>query len=187
MVWRRNSARNSIASPCRSPKAPFRRTVSYASPRRNWSAGWKDCSTGFRPPCSLNRWPHARSSSRCASSAVCPREPAGPADPADSVLAPVNTSKQTARAANRSTYRNPRCVGGVSDLRRQIALDQEDVPGRHDRAQRIRSEEHTSELQSPYDLVCRLLLEKKKKKITRYLIQKKKKIKHKVLTIMKKQ
>src|SRR5437867_8894761 len=27
--------------------------------------------------------------------------------------------------------------------------------------ERIRSEEHTSELQSPYDLVCRLLLEKK--------------------------
>src|SRR5207248_9676171 len=30
-----------------------------------------------------------------------------------------------------------------------------------------RSEEHTSELQSPYDLVCRLLLEKKKKKSIR--------------------
>src|SRR3989454_8863077 len=29
-----------------------------------------------------------------------------------------------------------------------------------------RSEEHTSELQSPCNLVCRLLLEKKKKKIT---------------------
>src|SRR5437867_6439275 len=28
-----------------------------------------------------------------------------------------------------------------------------------------RSEEHTSELQSPYDLVCRLLLEKKKQSI----------------------
>src|SRR5207248_7718812 len=28
----------------------------------------------------------------------------------------------------------------------------------------MRSEEHTSELQSPYDLVCRLLLEKKKQK-----------------------
>src|SRR5438094_1055706 len=27
----------------------------------------------------------------------------------------------------------------------------------------LRSEEHTSELQSPYDLVCRLLLEKKKR------------------------
>src|SRR5438094_4841155 len=32
------------------------------------------------------------------------------------------------------------------------------------RATTRRSEEHTSELQSPYDLVCRLLLEKKKKK-----------------------
>src|SRR5438552_13862202 len=30
------------------------------------------------------------------------------------------------------------------------------------RAQRLRSEEHTSELQSPDHLVCRLLLEKKK-------------------------
>src|SRR5207248_3425422 len=29
----------------------------------------------------------------------------------------------------------------------------------------FRSEEHTSELQSPYDLVCRLLLEKKKLKV----------------------
>src|SRR5438067_9840181 len=31
-----------------------------------------------------------------------------------------------------------------------------------------RSEEHTSELQSRFDLVCRLLLEKKKKKIIRF-------------------
>src|SRR5437867_6450451 len=31
----------------------------------------------------------------------------------------------------------------------------------------LRSEEHTSELQSPYDLVCRLLLEKKKDVQTR--------------------
>src|SRR3989440_3465108 len=34
---------------------------------------------------------------------------------------------------------------------------------------RIRSEEHTSELQSRSDLVCRLLLEKKKKKRTRHI------------------
>src|SRR2546428_6572559 len=33
-----------------------------------------------------------------------------------------------------------------------------------DHAARFRSEEHTSELQSRSDLVCRLLLEKKKKK-----------------------
>src|SRR3712207_7691336 len=36
-------------------------------------------------------------------------------------------------------------------------------PGRQDRAGRERSEEHTSELQSRQYLVCRLLLEKKKK------------------------
>src|SRR6266446_10402626 len=39
----------------------------------------------------------------------------------------------------------------------------------------LRSEEHTSELQSPCNLVCRLLLEKKKKKI-KYIITIKKKI-----------
>src|SRR5256885_7290717 len=37
---------------------------------------------------------------------------------------------------------------------------------RTDRARLFRSEEHTSELQSPCNLVCRLLLEKKKVKIT---------------------
>src|SRR5437867_8586270 len=43
------------------------------------------------------------------------------------------------------------------------------APGRggtDDPAAAGRSEEHTSELQSPYDLVCRLLLEKKKRNNT---------------------
>src|SRR6478672_12788328 len=35
-----------------------------------------------------------------------------------------------------------------------------------------RSEEHTSELQSRSDLVCRLLLEKKKTKITKFVFEK---------------
>src|SRR5437867_12192308 len=35
---------------------------------------------------------------------------------------------------------------------------------RHEEHKDPRSEEHTSELQSPYELVCRLLLEKKKNK-----------------------
>src|SRR2546426_7396689 len=35
--------------------------------------------------------------------------------------------------------------------------------GRSEGAELVRSEEHTSELQSPCNLVCRLLLEKKKK------------------------
>src|SRR5437762_1286640 len=37
---------------------------------------------------------------------------------------------------------------------------------RSSRVERVRSEEHTSELQSPMYLVCRLLLEKKKKEDT---------------------
>src|SRR2546421_7254083 len=37
-----------------------------------------------------------------------------------------------------------------------------------DQGRRRRSEEHTSELQSRSDLVCRLLLEKKKKKLMRH-------------------
>src|SRR2546426_6334941 len=37
---------------------------------------------------------------------------------------------------------------------------------------RLRSEEHTSELQSPCNLVCRLLLEKKKKETNPYYTNK---------------
>src|SRR2546426_9134922 len=40
--------------------------------------------------------------------------------------------------------------------------------GRNVSSRVARSEEHTSELQSPCNLVCRLLLEKKKKKQERY-------------------
>src|SRR5437867_9999673 len=42
-------------------------------------------------------------------------------------------------------------AGGGRDVLSALAFNQK------------RSEEHTSELQSPYELVCRLLLEKKKK------------------------
>src|SRR6266511_5291880 len=41
---------------------------------------------------------------------------------------------------------------------------------------KCRSEEHTSELQSRENLVCRLLLEKKKKKLYRFYFDKKNKI-----------
>src|SRR5207248_7070350 len=46
----------------------------------------------------------------------------------------------------------------IPDLEFLCVLEEAD----HVAISRIRSEEHTSELQSPYDLVCRLLLEKKK-------------------------
>src|SRR6266487_4711661 len=51
------------------------------------------------------------------------------------------------------------------------------LDGRPDRADR--SEEHTSELQSPVHLVCRLLLEKKKTTLFLLYFQKKKKKKKK--------
>src|SRR5258708_28419161 len=55
-------------------------------------------------------------------------------------------------------------VDGLARLRRSI---QEMVGKVLGRAPDQRSEEHTSELQSPDHLVCRLLLEKKKKSVGR--------------------
>src|SRR5260370_18292022 len=54
----------------------------------------------------------------------------------------------------------------VADRKRVFAVER-DVPREAlvgDDAERVRSEEHTSELQSHLNLVCRLLLEKKKRK-----------------------
>src|SRR5437762_9144556 len=53
-------------------------------------------------------------------------------------------------------------LGGVDRLRPERPEHEE--PGERRSRGEARSEEHTSELQSPMYLVCRLLLEKKKKK-----------------------
>src|SRR5207248_11689211 len=60
----------------------------------------------------------------------------------------------TALCPLRARARRARGRDALQDVSLQVAA----VAGRN-----CRSEEHTSELQSPYDLVCRLLLEKKKK------------------------
>src|SRR5258708_27210144 len=52
--------------------------------------------------------------------------------------------------------------GGLRAADRVRERRQPDAGARHGLRQRDRSEEHTSELQSPDHLVCRLLLEKKK-------------------------
>src|SRR2546426_9049101 len=54
-------------------------------------------------------------------------------------------------------------AGSVKRHVRQLLDGRHDPPARARESRRIRSEEHTSELQSPCNLVCRLLLEKKKK------------------------
>src|SRR5258708_23994123 len=51
---------------------------------------------------------------------------------------------------------------------RQIEAAEQTVPVRVIGLRQVRSEEHTSELQSPDHLVCRLLLEKKKSGFSRY-------------------
>src|SRR4051794_41616523 len=56
--------------------------------------------------------------------------------------------------------------GGESYLDLGIDPAQAELAGRHLAAMIERSEEHTSELQSPVHIVCRLLLEKKKAKTT---------------------
>src|SRR5437867_7135631 len=59
-----------------------------------------------------------------------------------------------------------RSMWGYRTFARLILEGDCSFPLRAHHATTTRSEEHTSELQSPYDLVCRLLLEKKKPSVT---------------------
>ena len=54
--------------------------------------------------------------------------------------------------------------GSLNDEGNHQRSDEEHSQDRNQHAATPRSEEHTSELQSHSDLVCRLLLEKKKKR-----------------------
>src|SRR5690348_17565071 len=73
--------------------------------------------------------------------------------PPRSTLFPYTTLFRSSCHADRAAHRSPACRATVS----------RDRGGRSAPAAAVgaRSEEHTSELQSPVHLVCRLLLEKK--------------------------
>src|SRR2546422_3366239 len=95
--------------------------------------------------------------------------------PPRSTLFPYTTLFRSAPGARRLGLQDGQCVGLFRLLRRrggrsgQGLLQLRPRQLARDRAQqRQRSEEHTSELQSRLHLVCRLLLEKKKKKETTY-------------------
>src|SRR5207248_8818974 len=78
--------------------------------------------------------------------------------PPRSTLFPYTTLFRSPKSAKRDTLPDDeldKVAGGFNP--------QPDPPGFQARLKTGRSEEHTPELQSPYDLVCRLLLEKKKK------------------------
>src|SRR5699024_11312606 len=64
-------------------------------------------------------------------------------------------------------YMNPIVLNMQKEMKSEVILlgkRKAIVSGKEYRENFYRSEEHTSELQSRFDLVCRLLLEKKKKK-----------------------
>src|SRR2546422_5086244 len=89
--------------------------------------------------------------------------------PPRSTLFPYTTLFRSGVVAHRllELGAEPRCPRGVSREDREPPAALEAVAAHESRLtvlQVARSEEHTSELQSRLHLVCRLLLEKKKKK-----------------------
>src|SRR5688572_31167917 len=84
--------------------------------------------------------------------------------PPRSTLFPYTTLFRSSGISGRSV--RPRCAGGRlrgKQGRHLVTAPQPPRLGEPQQVARLRSEEHTSELQSQSNLVCRLLLEKKNK------------------------
>src|SRR5256885_12024932 len=82
------------------------------------------------------------------------------AEEVDREFQTADQAKETARAG----YWLCAGVAGEPWLQAREKIEAKYEPDGEEAKQFARSEEHTSELQSPCNLVCRLLLEKKKKK-----------------------
>src|SRR5207248_5741533 len=74
----------------------------------------------------------------------------------------ISNVSRTQSGAIKFSLRSSRNFSKESRAEKSIAREKNDKPPSSDVRSMLRSEEHTSELLSPYDLVCRLLLEKKK-------------------------
>src|SRR5256885_6086854 len=83
--------------------------------------------------------------------------------PPRSTLFPYTTLFRSGNANNSGTYRNAGLLFGLGQRFIAIFYYAGNVGNSAGLHIAQRSEEHTSELQSPCNLVCRLLLEKKKK------------------------
>src|SRR2546422_3132237 len=92
--------------------------------------------------------------------------------PPRSTLFPYTTLFRSLKAAEQLAEHEG-VSAEVLDLRSLRPLDEAAIVGSVARTNRavVRSEEHTSELQSRLHLVCRLLLEKKKKETERNQIE----------------
>src|SRR2546426_8724231 len=84
--------------------------------------------------------------------------------PPRSTLFPYTTLFRSARPAQPGEFTRRALLHGKLDLlQAEATADLIDAGAPAQRRRALRSEEHTSELQSPCNLVCRLLLEKKKR------------------------
>src|SRR2546422_4277439 len=88
--------------------------------------------------------------------------------PPRSTLFPYTTLFRSAEARPRRACGDARRLRSARDARRAIPERDGESRAVADARRRRRSEEHTSELQSRLHLVCRLLLEKKKKQHKNY-------------------
>src|SRR6266487_1531732 len=202
MPWNSSKHRSSR---CTSPTSKSGRSggarLSLPTWRRNASSAKARTATARRSSSSSSRWePRGESSHRAAPGIT--RGAASRHQPDERPL-PLRVQELErcafSRAGPRSAlHRLPLLGGGASGRRRGVRGDEASPAdrscGQVVRAHRIRSrfrllrrlrdasgrlprrsEEHTSELQSPVHLVCRLLLEKKKKTAIIFPTQSKKK------------
>src|SRR5699024_11580547 len=139
-------------------------TCSSTRSPRNWPAPtW--CGV-VGPPGSgavgaVASWPWGRRPTSAPAPAAPPTPPRTQARSVDSPPTPYGPSESIRREDREysSSARTPVRRRGPQHHRRFGDLGT--VDGRSPGSRRMRSEEHTSELQSRFDLVCRLLLEKK--------------------------
>src|SRR2546422_8243394 len=78
----------------------------------------------------------------------------------------VHVARPTPKADHDDRFASPLGRNRTHCLEAQEVGQRQSAEGQSARSQEARSEEHTSELQSRLHLVCRLLLEKKKKNET---------------------
>src|SRR5207244_6334662 len=132
---------------------PDRRWVPGGPPTMTPSDPWRRAGSGRRPPAGTQRSLRSDSGARAPSPG---HRGAGPA--------PSRRSAPGARPPeSAANSRGWECGGETDQTRRNSKGVSGKRLGTTSAGCALRSEEHTSELQSPDHLVCRLLLEKKKK------------------------
>src|SRR6266568_1724293 len=147
-------------------------TDTSAAARRFHSGGTRSATAavalGVMPKDHLNRAPRPRSQIPPGRPAPLPGGHPGGLVPATGSLARSANRPSRASACQPTGTSTSPCASATSIARGSATSSSAR------RTSRPRSEEHTSELQSQFHLVCRLLLEKKKKKIKQNILYNKK-------------